>query len=96
MGLASVTEFAKTTPRQLAAAQRNVERVVQEQDAFRQRCLDDPSHAADVPDSVRGELLTGETFRAEDLLDQRPFQLAEELPAGGIAMAAGSRSWQGR
>ena len=90
VGLASATAFAKTTPEQLAAAERNIERVVQEQNGFRQQCLDDTTRPADVPDAVCGEPATGDQFRTEDFLDKQPFVLAEALPAGGIAVAAGT------
>ena len=90
VGLASATAFAKTTPEQLAAAERNIERVVQEQNGFRQQCLDDTTRPADVPDEVCGEPVTGDQFRTEDFLDKQPFVLAEALPAGGIAVAAGT------
>ena len=90
VGIASATAFAKTTPAQLAAAQRNIEQVVDEQNGYRQQCLDDPTRPADVPDAACGEVFTGDGFRAEDFLDKQPFELAEYLPAGGIAVAAGT------
>ena len=90
VGLASVTAFAKTTPEQLEAAQRNIAQVVEEQNGFRQQCLDDPTRPADVPDAACGEPSTADQFRAEDFLDKRPFRLAEELPAGAVAVAVGT------
>ena len=90
VGVASATAFAKTTPEQLATAERNIAQVVDEQNGYRQQCLNDTTRPAELPDSVCGEPYTADQFRAEDFLDRRPFELAEMLPAGGIAVAAGT------
>jgi len=89
VGLAAATAFGKTTPARLAAAQQEVDRVVAEQERFRQQCLQDPNRPDDVPEELYcGEPVSADSFRAQDFLDRRPFVLAEDLPAGALAVAA--------
>ncbi len=90
IGVASTTEFGKTTPDQLAAAQRNIDEVVAEQNRFREQCLADPNRPADVPlEQYCGspEPFTVENFPVEQFLDKQPFVLAEYLPGGGLGVA---------
>lgn len=88
VGFAAATEFGKTTPERLAAAQRNVERVVVEQNRYHQQCLNEPGRPASVPDEqVCGPPPSAEQFRAEDFLDKKPFVLADGLPSGALAVA---------
>lgn len=91
VGLAAATSFAKTTPEQLAAAERNIAEVVAEQEMFRQQCLDDPNLPDDLPaEQVCGPSARAADFRVEDFLDKQPFVLADGLPAGSAAMAGGT------
>lgn len=91
VGLASAAEFARTTPEQLAAAQRNIEQIVEEQNGFREQCLQDPNRPADVPaEAFCGPPGRASDYRAEDFLDKRPFVLADGLPAGALAVAVAS------
>lgn len=100
IGISSATEFGKTTPEQLAAAERNVAEIVVEQNRFREQCLRDPNRPtlSERPpglseDEVSDEDLqcgpvnTIENFPVEQFLDKTPFILAEALPAGGLAVA---------
>lgn len=89
IGIAATTQLGKTTPERLAAAEREVERIVAEQESFRQQCLADPNRPRDVPDEqVCGTPATAEQFRAEDFLDKQPFVLADSLPGGSLAVSA--------
>ncbi len=95
VGLASATAFSKTTPEQLAAAERNVAEIVAEQNQFREQCLEDPQRFAGpgAPPDIALELVCGppntaESFPIEQFLDKRPFLLAADLPSGGLAVAA--------
>lgn len=89
IGLAAATTFGKTTPDQLAAAQRNIAAVVEEQNGYREQCLNDPNRPADIPDEMFcGPPNTDEDFPVENFLDKQPFVLADALPAGGLAVAA--------
>ena len=91
IALASATGFGKTTPEQLAAAERNVAEIVEEQNRFREQCLRDASRPADVPPELFcGPPNTAESFPVEQFLDKQPFVLADALPAGGIAVAVAS------
>ncbi len=91
--LASTQGFSKTTPEQLAAAQRNVAEIVAEQNRFREQCLTNPGAfsqglPADVPvEEVCGPQATAESFPVEEFLDKRPFVLAGDLPSGAVAVA---------
>ena len=93
IGLASTKAFSKTTPDQLAAAQRNVAEIVAEQNRFREQCLANPgvfsqSAPADVSvEEVCGPPATAEAFPVEQFLDKQPFVLAGELPSGAVAIA---------
>jgi len=89
--LASATGFGKTTPEQLAAAERNVAEIVEEQNRFREQCLGDANRPVDIPpELVCGPPNTAESFPVEQFLDKVPFVLADNLPDGGIAVAVAS------
>ena len=89
VGLASATSFARTTPAQLAAAQDNINELVQQQNGFREQCLRDPNLPKDVPaDQVCPPATSAGELRPEDFLDKQPFVLATELPNGAVAVAA--------
>lgn len=89
IGIASATGYSKTTPAQIAAAERNVAEILQEQNRFREQCLNDPQRPADTPvEQFCGDPLTAENLPVEQFLDKRPFLLAADLPSGGLAVAA--------
>ncbi len=91
IALASAAEFGKTTPEQLAAAERNIAEIIEEQERFREQCLREPNRPTDVPDDMFcGPPNTAENFPVEQFLDKQPFVLADALPAGAIAVAAAS------
>ena len=90
VALQAATSYARTTPEGLAQAEREVARIVEEQDGFRQQCLDDPGRPQDVPvEQVCGPPARAEDFRTEDFLAKRPFVLAQDLPDGAVPVAAG-------
>ena len=85
--LIAVTQFSKTNATVLQDAQRKMDKVVTEQEQFRQQCLNDPNRPSDVPeDQVCGPEQSGSDFRLTDFIDPPPFQLADALPAGAIAV----------
>lgn len=84
----AITSFGRTTPEQLAQAERSIERVVAEQEVFRQQCLDQPLPPGVSEDDFCGPPARAEDFRREDFLDERPFVLATELPAGAVGIGA--------
>jgi ABC-2 type transport system permease protein len=87
MPLIAVTQFSKPNAGVLQDAQRQMDRVVAEQEQFREQCLNDPNRPSDVPvEEVCGPELSGGEFRLEDFIDTPPFELAEALPAGAIAV----------
>lgn len=89
IGISAATEFGRTTPERLAAAEREVQRVVAEQEMFRQQCLEDPNRPPGIPeDQVCGPPSTDAGFRAQDFLDKQPFVLSEQLPGGSLALSA--------
>ena len=89
IGVMAATGFAKTTPERLAEAERARQQVVQEQEAFRQQCLRDPTLPPGVPpDEVCGPPVTADTVRVEEFLDRQPFVLVDELPGGALGLAA--------
>jgi len=89
VGLAAATSFARTTPERLAEAERTVQGIVEEQERYRQQCLQDPSRPQDVPaDEVCGPPVTAAELDPEDFLDKQPFVLVEELPNGSLGIAA--------
>ncbi len=88
IGVASTKTFGKTTPDRLAAAQRNVQQAIQQQDFYRQQCLRDANRPANVPDEqVCGPPASADNYRAEDFLDRRPFVLATRLPEVSLPVA---------
>ena len=90
VALQAATTYARTTPEALALAEQEVVRVVEEQDRFRQQCLDDPGRPAGLPDDEAcGSPARAEDFRAEDFLAKRPFVLAQDLPDGAVPVGAG-------
>ncbi|MGI8535441.1 MAG: ABC transporter permease subunit [Mycobacteriales bacterium] len=92
IGFAAATAFGKTTPAQLAAAERNIAQIVEEQNRYREQCLNDanrPPGTEGLPaEQFCGPPNTAENFPAEQFLDKQPFILAAALPAGGLAVAA--------
>jgi hypothetical protein len=87
MPLIAVTQFSKPNAGVLQDAQRQMDQVVAEQEQFREQCLNDPNRPSDVPvEEVCGPELSGGEFRLEDFIDTPPFELAEALPAGAIAV----------
>lgn len=86
--IAATTEFGRTTPDHLAAAERRVAEVVAQQEQGRQQCLSDPGRPRDLtPEQACGPALTAEAFRVEDFLDRQPFVLADQLPGGAAGVA---------
>jgi hypothetical protein len=80
--------FRSPTPEGLAAARAQVDRVVAEQEQYRQQCLRDPQLPAGVsPDEYCGPATTAADFSVSAFLDPAPFSLAELGTGGAMATA---------
>ncbi len=61
--------------------------MVAEQNKFREQCVNDPNRPAELPvDEFCGPEANASDFRAADFIDRPPFELAEALPAGAVAV----------
>ena len=89
VGIASATAYARTTPERLAAAQVNIDEIVQQQNSFREQCLQDPGQLPPglAPEQACGPVATAEGYVPEEFLDKKPFVLADGLPGGAVAVA---------
>jgi len=87
--------FGTPTPGDFAAAQAQVDRILQENETFRQQCLDDPEGFAGpgAPEGLSPEELCGPQLTADDIggvesfLTKAPFDLAEAGSVGAVAFA---------
>jgi hypothetical protein len=87
MPLVALTQYSKPNPGVLEDAQREVDRIVAEQNMFREQCLDDPNRPDEVPvEEFCGPEASAGDFRVEDFIDQPPFRLATMLPEGAVAI----------
>ena len=87
MPLIAVTQFSKPTASVLAEAERTRDEVIAEQNQFREQCLDDPNRPAEVPvEDYCGPEANASDFSPADFIDRPPFELAEALPAGAVAV----------
>jgi len=87
MPLIAVTQFSKPNAGVLEDAQRKMDQVVAEQEQFREQCLNDPQRPSDVPvEEVCGPEFSSGDLRLSDFIDTPPFELAQALPAGAIAV----------
>ena len=87
--LLASTQYAKTSPEVLAEAQRRLDAVVVEQNAYREQCLSSPDVPQGVPaDAYCGPEATAENFGGpENFIEHRPFTLATDGLAGALAVA---------
>ncbi|SDX79037.1 ABC-2 family transporter protein [Modestobacter sp. DSM 44400] len=87
--LLALTQFGSVTPERLAEARASVQDVVDEQEQFRQQCLDDPTRPAGVDADLQcGPPLQASDLRVEDFLNPRPFSLGEFGTGGAVAVSA--------
>ena len=88
--LIALTQFARTTPSELAAARAEVDRIVADQARWHAQCLESPPPDAPeelTPEEICGPRPTPEQFVVEDFLPRRPFVLAKDLTGGATAVA---------
>jgi ABC-2 type transport system permease protein len=84
----ALTQFSKPTASLLEDAERRRDEVIAEQNSFREQCLDDPNRPDEVPvEEFCGPEFDESNIRVADFIDRPPFELAEALPAGAIAVA---------
>jgi hypothetical protein len=84
--------FGNPTQADYAAAQAQVDQIVQENETYRQQCLDDPP--PDLPEGVPADEACGPPLTAEDIggveafLGKAPFDLAGSGTVGAVGFAA--------
>lgn len=72
-----------------AAARVEVDRVVAQQNAFHEQCLQDSNIPDDVPPEMAcGEPITADQLRVEDFLGVHPFSFVDTAQNGAMAFAA--------
>jgi hypothetical protein len=87
--------FGTPTPDDFAEAQAQVDQILQENETFRQQCLDDPEAFAGpgAPEDLSPEQLCGPPLTEDDIggvesfLTKAPFDLAELGTTGAVAFA---------
>ena len=83
--------FGTPTEADYAAAQAQVDRIIQENETYRQECLDDPP--SDAPEGVPAEEVCGPPLTEADIggvesfLGKAPFDLAASGTVGAVAFA---------
>jgi hypothetical protein len=90
MPLIAVTQFSKPTAGVLENAQRKMQMAVAEQNKYRDECAKQVNDSNSSVDEMCGPVLRASDMRAEDFIDKQPFELAEALPAGAIAVGVGT------
>jgi hypothetical protein len=81
--------FGEPTAADRAAAEAEVQRIVEESESFRQQCLADPNLPDDLsPEVACGPRLTADDFPVEDFIGKAPFDLEGSAAAGAIGFAA--------
>jgi hypothetical protein len=86
MPLIAVTQFSRPNAAVLADAQNRMEQAVAEQNMYRDECarqFNDPNVSVD---EACGPVVSAADMRVEDFVDKQPFELAEALPAGAVAV----------
>jgi hypothetical protein len=90
--LIAYTQFERTTPAVRAEAQREVDRIVAEQNQYRAACLKNPL-PSDAPKGMTPEEFCGPAGNPADLqvdqfLPRQPFVLGDALQPGALAVGA--------
>ena len=90
--LVGVTQFARTSEQVRAQARAEISRIVAEQNTFREQCLAGPvppGLPADAPpDEYCPPVASAADFSEGDFLPKRPFDLADLLQPGALAVGA--------
>ena len=89
--LISLTQFGTPDPAELARAEAEIDRIVEENERYAQECLANPP--TDLPPEVTVEQACGAGMTADDydlgmFLDNPPFSFADAAGAGAIGFAA--------
>lgn len=88
------TQYAKTTPAELAKAQARIDQMVEEQRVYRQDCLNHPPPPDQLPPGETAESMcppepTADMFGdVESFLPHAPFTMDTELPAMSLGLGA--------
>jgi hypothetical protein len=91
----ALTQFGVPTDGDRAEAREQIDRIVAEQEIFREQCLANPEEfyggpvPADVPtDEICPPPMSASEFRVEDFIDKAPFDLADLGTGGALVFAA--------
>ncbi len=81
------TQYARTTPELLEQARAQVQEYVDQNNAYREQCINEQVPVGGDPDQFCGPPATVENFGgAESYLPKRPFDVARELPSFSIGI----------
>jgi ABC-type transport system involved in multi-copper enzyme maturation permease subunit len=85
----ALLNFGEPTESDFDQARAEIDRLVLEQENFREQCLDDPNLPEDLsPEEACGPPMTAEDFRVEDFLSKAPFSFVDAAQGGALAFAA--------
>ena len=91
----ALTQFGVPTDSDRADARAEIDRIVADQEIFREQCLANPEdyYGGPVPDDMSpdeicGPVMTAADFRVEDFIGKAPFDLGSTGTAGALAFAA--------
>lgn len=83
----AVTQFSRPTPEALAEAETRLAAAVEENEQFRQECLDQAVADGEDPELFCGPPTSERGFELAWFLDKPSFVLADNLPGGATAVA---------
>ncbi len=91
----ALTQFGVPTDDDRADARAQINRIVADNEIFRQQCLDDPEEFTGgqvpegaTPEEICGPQLTAADFRVEDFISKAPFDFANSGTEGALVFAA--------
>ncbi len=86
-----LTQFGTPSPAELAAAEAEIDRIVAENEQFRQQCVDDPNRPDDIPvDDYCGPVMNADEYELGFFLENPPFSFADNAEVGALAFAGGT------
>jgi hypothetical protein len=95
--IVALTQFGVPTDGDRADARAEINRIVADQEIFREQCLENPEeyYGGPVPegmspDDICGPAMTAADFRIEDFISKAPFDLGSMGTVGAVAFAAGT------
>ncbi len=81
------TQYAKSSPEQLEQGKAQLQRFVDEQNGYREQCIQNEVPPGEDPEQFCGPPATAENFgNPEDFIDKQPFLVSDELPGFTIGI----------